>query len=116
MSAEQNALSRQLKKGMLDILLLKLLEEEPLYGYDLMQQLDTRSGGYFAAKEGTLYPVLYRLEDAGFIHSEWRQEEGRRGAPRKYYGITETGSTYLREAAGELTQMIRGIEAIMGRI
>lgn len=107
-------IGRQLKKGMLDILLLKLLEDAPLYGYELMQRLEARSGGYFATKEGTLYPVLYRLEDAGHIRSEWQQEEGRRGAPRKYYHITPEGRAYLAKSSAELRAMVRAIDSIMG--
>lgn len=110
-----DGVSRQLKKGILDILLLKLLEGNRMYGYELMSRLDEKSNGFFATKEGTLYPVLYRLEDAGFIESSWSQEETRRGVPRKYYAITEAGRGHLRMASYELEQLVASIEAIMGR-
>lgn len=106
--------SRQLKKGVLDILLLKLLERQTLYGYELMSLLDRESKGYFSLKEGTLYPVLYRLEDAGHIQSSWEKEQTRRGAQRKYYAITDQGREYLDIAKRELTQFVRSITLIMG--
>ena len=69
--------SRQLKKGVIEILILSLLSEDKMYGYQLIQELDTRSNGVFKMKEGTLYPVLYRLEDSGYIESSW--EKGVKG-------------------------------------
>lgn len=111
-----DSISRQLKKGVLDILLLTLLTRGRMYGYELMSTLDAESGGYFAMKEGTLYPILYRLEDAGFIQSDWEQAEGRRGVPRKYYAITAAGESHLRAARRELGEFTRSIQAIMGRI
>ena len=107
-------ISRQLKKGVLDILLLKLLEKQPLYGYELMSLLDRESKGYFALKEGTLYPVLYRLEDAGRVTSFWEKDQNRRGAQRKYYAITQLGKTYLAAAQEELALLIRSIVLLMG--
>lgn len=109
------AVSRQLKKGVLDILLLKLLERKEMYGYELMTALEKESCGFFATREGTLYPVLYRLEDAGHIQSSWSSEGARRGVPRKYYAITREGIRHLRQAEEELALFIKGIEAIMGR-
>ena len=105
--------SRQLKKGVLEILLLKLLSEKTLYGYELMALLDEAGGGYFSAKEGTLYPVLYRLEDAGYIQSVWETAESRRGAPRKYYTVTPEGGEHLQKAQKELEGFIEAIQQIM---
>ncbi len=56
-------------------LILKVLSREKMYGYQLLQELDGKSKGFFEMKEGTLYPVLYRLEDAGFITSLWEEPE-----------------------------------------
>lgn len=60
------------------------------YGYELIAQLGSRSGGLFTLREGTLYPILYRLEDDGLIEAVWQQETGR-AAPRKIYSATEKG-------------------------
>lgn len=112
-----DTVTRQLKKGVLDILLLGLLSQRKMYGYELMATLDRETDGFFATKEGTLYPVLYRLEDAGYIRSSWAQENtARRGVPRKYYEITDAGRAHLKAAAGELRTLMRSVERIMGRI
>lgn len=83
-------LEKQLKKGSLEILILQLFLKEPRYGYQLLQELKEKSGGFFDLKEGTLYPILYRLEDAQWIESYWVESEGR-GVPKKYYRITPSG-------------------------
>ncbi len=83
-------LDKQLKKGVLEILVLHQIAQEPQYGYMLLQDLREKSDGFFQLKEGTLYPILYRLEDAGWIESYWVEAEGR-GNPKKFYRITQAG-------------------------
>lgn len=85
-----NRFAQQLKKGVLELLVLKLICREATYGYELLTQLKERSGGMFHLKEGTLYPILYRLEDEGMITASWTGGEGR-VAPRKIYTATEKG-------------------------
>ncbi len=86
----EDRFTQQLKKGVLEMLVLSLICDEPTYGYDLLKQLKTRSGGSLTLKEGTLYPILYRLEDDGLIRASWSQGEGR-VAPKKMYEATEAG-------------------------
>ena len=86
----EDRFSQQLKKGVLEMLVLQLVCEKPSYGYELLSRLRERSGGRFALKEGTLYPILYRLEDDGMIAARWSQGEGR-VAPKKIYEATEAG-------------------------
>ena len=81
---------QQLKKGVLELLVLQTICRGPTYGYELISQLGSRSGGVFTLREGTLYPILYRLEDDGLIEAVWRQESGC-AAPRKIYSATEKG-------------------------
>ena len=81
---------RQMKKGLLDLLVLKLLELEPKYGYQLISELKEKSNGIFLLKEGTLYPILYRLEEEGLVASLWSDSIGMR-ARRKYYVISMSG-------------------------
>ncbi len=81
---------RQLKKGVLEMLVLQLICQKPTYGYDLLTQLKHRSQGRFLLKEGTLYPILYRLEDDGLIAAKWSTGEGR-VAPKKIYEVTDLG-------------------------
>lgn len=86
----EDRFSQQLKKGILEMLVLRLLCRQPTYGYELLTRLKEQSAGLFALKEGTLYPILYRLEDEGMICARWSQGEGR-SAPKKIYEATEAG-------------------------
>lgn len=86
----EDKFSQQLKKGVLEMLVLKLVCAGPTYGYQLLTRLKEESGGRFTLKEGTLYPILYRLEDEGLIEAKWSQGEGRT-APKKMYAATEAG-------------------------
>ena len=81
---------QQLKKGVLEMLVLRLICRESTYGYELIQRLKQESGGRLSLKEGTLYAILYRLEDDGLIEAKWHQGEGR-SAPKKIYEATESG-------------------------
>lgn len=81
---------QQLKKGVLEMLVLKLICSQPTYGYELLSRLKDHSQGRFTLKEGTLYPILYRLEDDGLIAAKWSQGEGRT-APKKIYEATPAG-------------------------
>lgn len=90
-------LDNQLKKGVLSIIVLKLISTKDMYGYAIIQELDNISDGYYKLKEGTLYPVLYRLEDNGWIESYRVFEEEERKVPRKYYKVTEKGIEALNE-------------------
>lgn len=92
----QGRYEQQMKKGVLEMLVLKQLEKEERYGYQLISQLRDKSGGLFALKEGTLYPILYRLEDDGLVVSRWSQPRGKE-VSRKYYVITEEGKEGLKE-------------------
>ena len=81
---------QQLKKGILEMLVLETVCRGSTYGYELLTSLKERSGALFALKEGTLYPILYRLEDDGLIRSSWSQGQGR-VAPKKMYTATAEG-------------------------
>lgn len=87
---------KQIKKGVLEILVLKLLENDEKYGYQLISELKEKSGGMFTLKEGTLYPILYRLEDEGLVISRWSEPKGKE-ISRKYYQITYKGGQELKE-------------------
>ena len=86
----EDRLLQQLKKGVLEMLVLEIICRKPTYGYELMAQLKERSDDLFTLKEGTLYPILYRLEDDGMITAAWSQGEGKT-APKKMYTATELG-------------------------
>ena len=82
-----------LMKGSSEPLILCLIGQQPMYGYQIIKELERRSQGYFKFKEGTLYPALHRLEKAGLILGKWQMlPSGRR---RKYYYITDKGYRLL---------------------
>lgn len=87
---------QQMKKGVLEMLVLNLLAEREKYGYQLISELREKSGGMFLLKEGTLYPILYRLEDEALVESRWSEPKGKE-VSRKYYEITEKGRSVLQE-------------------
>ena len=103
---------RQMKKGVLDMLILRLLEYGSKYGYQMISELREKSGGAFSLKEGTLYPVLYRLEEKRYVESYW-QEASERQIPRKYYRITAAGRDALAEIAASWEKIAAGISCIM---
>lgn len=82
----EDRFAQQLKKGVLEMLVLKLICEK----HELLSELKKSSQGRFCLKEGTLYPILYRLEDDGMIRSQWSTGEGR-PAPKKIYEATDAG-------------------------
>jgi len=91
---------QQLKKGVLEILVLNLISQGDLYGYELLKRLEEDSQGAFILKEGSLYPILYRLEDKGFVESYRQTLTTERKVPRKYYRITFEGKNALYEMSG----------------
>jgi PadR family transcriptional regulator PadR len=84
---------RKLIRGSIDSLLLCLISQQPMYGYQIIKELERRSGGYFKFKEGTLYPALHRLEKAGLILGRWQSLAS--GRQRRYYYITGKGNHVL---------------------
>lgn len=82
-----------------ELLILSVLRERPMYGYDIIRELTSRSEGYFAMEEGLLYPILHRLEREGLVQSEWRTAETRRR--RRYYALSEAGLARAASAVVE---------------
>ena len=85
----------ELMKGNVDSLLLSLVGQQPMYGYQIIKELNKRSQGYFKFKEGTLYPALHRMERDGLIQGKWQTLPS--GQQRKYYQITDKGMSILVE-------------------
>jgi PadR family transcriptional regulator, regulatory protein PadR len=97
-----------LLRGHLDLILLSILEGQPLYGFAIIQEAKSRTGGYFEFREGSLYPALHRLEHAGLLSADYG-EAGRNGKPRKYYALTPAGEAALaakRKEFGAFTQAV----------
>jgi PadR family transcriptional regulator PadR len=93
------AARQDLIKGNIDTLLLSLISQQPMYGYQVMQELEGRSQGYFKFKEGTLYPALHRLEKMGLLQGKWQTLSN--GRQRRYYSITDKGRRILVEQTAQ---------------
>lgn len=103
---------QQFKKGILEMLVLKLISQKRTYGYELIVQLKNDSHDMINLKEGTLYPILYRLEDEEFILSAHeRVKEG--GREKKYYVITEKGYELVTSLLDYWSEFSRCVDAIM---
>ena len=102
---------RELLKGSTDSLFLALLSERPMYGYEILREVEHRSGGYFAMKEGTLYPALHRLERDGLIEGLWRTSPG--GQYRRYYAISNPGLQRLEQRRVEWHKFSRAVNMVI---
>ena len=89
-------MDQRLLNGTVEMLMLETISHGPSYGYEIVQTVLSRSGGRFELKEGSLYPVLHRLERQKLLESSWSEFEGRR---RKYYQLTAAGRRLLEGAA-----------------
>ena len=103
---------KEMKRGTIQLCILSLLEDETMYGYQVISALRERSDGYFDLKEGTIYPALYRLEEEGYAESEWIRKDGR--PPRNYYSITGAGEDHLRETMKEWNTMVSATRHVLG--
>ena len=102
---------RERLKGHLDLLLLSVLAAGPAHGYAIIAALRARSEGAFDLPEGTVYPALHRLEDAGLLASDWADAEGRR---RRVYALTSKGETALAAERTGWKLFATGIQAVLG--
>jgi PadR family transcriptional regulator PadR len=102
---------RELLKGSIALLILKLLSERDMYGYEIIQEAARRSSDVFQFKEGTLYPALHQLHRRGFLRSDWRV--GKNGRERKYYGLTPKGKKAAEEGQRSWTFFTSAVNAIL---
>lgn len=94
------------------MLILKLLEEEDMYGYQMIRRLEARSNQVFSLKEGTLYPILHGLEEQQAVESYEKCAET--GRMRKYYRLTKKGGKLLKEKQKEWEIYEKAIHDVMG--
>ncbi len=102
---------QEMLRGNTDTLLLALLENEAMYGYQIVKEVNQRSSGYFAFKEGTLYPALHRLEKANLVEGRW--EDTPNNVRRRYYIITAKGQEALCDRLSEWRQFTSAMNSIM---
>ena len=97
-------------KGHLDALVLATLGDEPLHGYAVIEALRARSEGAFDLAEGTVYPVLHRLEADGLLTSNWSTVAGRR---RRIYRLSRRGRAALGRRRAEWQSFARAVESVL---
>lgn len=100
-----------LLQGTLDMLILKVLQREAIHGFGICQRIHQLSDEFLSVGEGSLYPALYRLQDQGWIESEWGQSENNRRA--KYYRLTKAGRKQLETESEGWERMCMAIRQVM---
>jgi transcriptional regulator len=99
-------------QGSLDLLVLKTLSQRgKLHGYGMVLHIQRASDELLRVEEGSLYPALHRMENSGWIASEWGlTETGRRA---KYYRLTAAGRRRLQQAEGDFEELVKGVRAVL---
>jgi PadR family transcriptional regulator, regulatory protein PadR len=106
--------SRELLKGAADTLVLSSFVEGEIYGYQVVKELERRSEGFFCFKEGTLYPILHRLEKQGLLSGRWQTMPN--GSERRYYGLTRKGQRVLSEKLSEWNSFSQAVSQVTGSL
>ena len=99
------------KKGSVEMLMLHILQESDCYGYEIAQNIKERSGGRITVLEGSMYPILYRLEEAGYI-SQYEKLVGKRRT-RVYYHLENAGKEQLKSLLSDYNEVRTGIDMIL---
>lgn len=97
-------------KGITPMLVLAVIGEGELYGYEIVQTLRDQSDGTFAPSEGSLYPILHRLELDGHLLATWRASD--KGPRRRYYRLTAKGKGLLAESTAEWANLVRAVSGV----
>lgn len=97
--------------GSTPLMLLSLLEDKDHYGYEIIKILEERSDKTFSLKEGTLYPVLHKLENDGYVSSYYKEKDGRQ---RRYYAITVIGKKQLVEEKNQWEKFSLAVNQVIG--
>ena len=103
-------IDRSLISGNTSMLLLRLLEEKDMYGYEMIEELEGRSNHVFSLKAGTLYPLLHSLEEKNYLRSYENEVNGK---VRKYYSITKDGRKYLKNRKQEWQEYTSAVANVL---
>jgi PadR family transcriptional regulator, regulatory protein PadR len=102
----------QLLKGIAPVVVLEILSRGPMYGYELSQAIEQRSGDVLSLGKGTLYPLLYNLEAKKLVKGKWETNEASR--KRRYYSITGSGTKELAKQKEQLKELSAGLNVVFG--
>ncbi len=106
-------IDRTLLSGSAAMMVLRLLSERDMYGYQITEELSLRSQNVFQMKSGTLYPLLHTLEQKGWVHA-YEQTEG--GRERRYYSITGSGRKALADKQEEWISYSNAVGRVLGGV
>ncbi|MFB0555179.1 MAG: PadR family transcriptional regulator [Phycisphaerae bacterium] len=102
----------QLLKGIAPVVVLEILSRGPMYGYELSQAIEQRSGDILTLGKGTLYPLLYNLEAKKLVKGKWEKNQSSR--KRRYYSITSKGKGQLAKQKAQLRELTAGLNLVFG--
>jgi PadR family transcriptional regulator, regulatory protein PadR len=103
---------RELKKGSAELIILSIVEHRPRHGYEISQQIEQRSAGQLKFHIASLYPLLYRLEERGWLQGRWLEKAGQRR--RRYYRITAEGRRVLASQRDTWRAFVAAMQLITG--
>ena len=109
---EMQVLERELKKGSAELIVLSILEARARHGYEISKLIEARSGGAISFHISSLYPLLYRLEERGWLRGKWVEKTGERR--RRFYSLTPKGRRVLRRQRETWRQFVHAIACITG--
>lgn len=112
MSEDTIEIGKDIIRGHIDTIVLRLLSEQDRYGYEVYKEVLARSDGSYELKEPSLYSAFRRLESQGFISAYWGEES--QGGRRKYYAITPTGRDYCARSRAEWQAIKRILDKLIG--
>jgi PadR family transcriptional regulator PadR len=105
-------LDREVKKGSAEVLVLALLEDRARHGYEISKLIEAKSEGALTFHVASLYPLLYRLEQRGWIDGRWVEKAGQRR--RRYYRITAEGRRVLAKQRSVWREFVRALDRVAG--
>ena len=112
MGRRRGAISKELRKGSADLLILALVEDRPRHGYEIARLIDERSRGALTYHVASLYPTLYRLERRGFIQGRWVEKAGTRR--RRFYRLTAAGQKVLDDQRRSWNTFFAALNRVAG--
>jgi transcriptional regulator len=107
---DDRMLSRELKKGSAELIVLSIVEARPRHGYEISKLIELRSGGEIKFHVASLYPLLYRLEERGWLKGRWVEKAGQRR--RRFYSLTAEGRGVLDQQRETWQKFVRAIASI----
>jgi transcriptional regulator len=106
------ALDRELKKGSAELIILSIVDERARHGYEISKLIESRSDGEIKFHVASLYPLLYRLEERGWLHGRWVEKAGERR--RRFYGLTPEGRRVLSRQRETWKAFVRAMGLVTG--